>query len=649
MNTQMVNPHSHTTYEQDQGIGGGLHSAGGHHEHDELHEKKSVIKKVKAKAKKIKDTIGSKIHGGHEHEHDREHDDQDLDEEDDFDDQLEQDPEVHGAPMYESSAVMMGNENLNSAPTHLNVVDKGNTGPAGINFGEKGVPGPKRTDFSMKSNTGPTKVDLHDKAYTGQSRNNLGMSKTGESKTGLGMHTPLETDPSAPFGSDTSGNYQSKVTDPTGAGAKEADVEPMIRSFGKMEFTNEPGEKPAFTGTGSHDQFSPDSTTTKADDMSVDKESNRNPSYTEKITGATSAMAGSAASALTGTAASAKNVVGSAASTITGTAATAKNAVASRLGYGGNDNSNIATQDTHLTRTEGTHTGSDQTKSTTAAVGDYGRKVASTITGTAATAKNAVASKIGYGGSDNSDIATQDTHLTRTEGTHTGGDQTKSTTAAVGDYGRKVASTVSEKLAPVYGTVVTPVYEKVAGAGSAVASKIQGTGSNTSARTGTGADAGTGTGTEGVGFVTEQDKGVSMKDYLVQKLSPGEEDKALSEVISGVMHKKKDEFPATVAENMDRVTDSPQVARTLGTGEHEYQKDGGDQGYGNDGSSVASGGGIGSPSGKGMVDRVKGVVSSWFGKGTGDHIYADEQRSSGGGMGEKKDESHGTGSTGVVH
>ncbi|KAI3879457.1 hypothetical protein MKX03_014077 [Papaver bracteatum] len=591
MNTQMVNPHSHATYEQDQGIGGGLHSAGGHHEQDEHHEKKSVIKKVKAKAKKIKDTIGSKIHGGHEHEHDREHDDQDLDEEDDFDDELEQDPEVHGAPMYESSAVMMGNENLNSGPTHLNVVDKGNTGPSGINFGEKGVPGPKRTDFGMKSNTGPTNVDLHDKAYTGQSRNNLGMSKTGESKTGLGMHTPLETDPGAPFGSDTSGNYQSKVTDPTGGGAKEVDVEPMIRSFGKMEFTNEPGEKHAFTGTGSHDQFSPDSTTTKADDMSVDKEANINTSYTEKITGATSAIAGSAASALTGTAASAKNVVGSAASTITGTTTTAKNAVASKLGYGGSDNSNIATQDTHPTHIEGTHTGSDQTKSTT---------------------------------------------------------------AAVGDYGRKVASTVSEKLAPVYGTVagvgsavVTPVYEKVAGAGSAVASKIQGTGSNTGTRTGTGADAGIGTG--GVGFVTEQDKGVSMKDYLVQKLSPGEEDKALSEVISGVMHKKKDEFPATVVENMDRVTDSPQVARSLGTGEHEYQKDGGDQGYGNDGSSVASGGGIGSPSGKGMVDRVKGVVSSWFGKGTGDHIHADEHRSSSGGMGEKKDESHGTGSTGVVH
>ncbi|RZC73013.1 hypothetical protein C5167_048493 [Papaver somniferum] len=589
MNTQMVNPHSHTTYEQDQGIGGGLHSAGGHHEQDEHHEKKSVIKKVKAKAKKIKDTIGSKIHGGHEHEH--EHDDQDLDEEDDSDDELEQDPEVHGAPIYESSAVMMGNENLNSGPTHLNVVDKGKTGPAGINFSEQGVPGPKRTDFGMKSNTGPSNLDLHDKANTGQSRNNLGMSRTGESKTGLGMHTPLETDPNAPFGSDTSGNYQSKVTDPTGGGAKEADVEPMIRSFGKMEFTNEPGEKPAFTGTGSHDQFSPDSTETKVDDMSVDTELNRNPSYTEKITGAASAIAGSAASALTGTAASAKNVVGSA---------------------------------------------------------------ASTITGTAATAKNAVASKLGCGGSDNSDIATQDTHLTHTEGTHTGSDQTKSTTAAVGDYGRKVSSTVSEKLAPVYGTVagvgsavVTPVYEKVAGAGSAVASKIQGTGSNTSARTGTGADAGTGTG--GVGFVTEQDKGVSMKDYLVQKLSPGEEDKALSEVISGVMHKKKDEFPPTVAENMDRVTDSPQVARSLGTGEHEYQKDGGDQGYGNDGSSVASGGGIGSPSGKGMVDRVKGVVSSWFGKGTGDQIYADEQRSSGGGMGERKKESHGTGGTGVVH
>ena len=37
----------------------------------------------------------------------------------------------------------------------------------------------------------------------------------------------------------------------------------------------------------------------------------------------------------------------------------------------------------------------------------------------------------------------------------------------------------------------------------------------------------------------EQDKGVSVKDYLVDKLRPGDEDRALSEVISETLHKKE--------------------------------------------------------------------------------------------------------------
>ena len=54
------------------------------------HEKKSVLKKVKDKAKKIKDTI--KKHGhGHGHEHGQEYD-----EEDDEDEEMEQDIAVKG-------------------------------------------------------------------------------------------------------------------------------------------------------------------------------------------------------------------------------------------------------------------------------------------------------------------------------------------------------------------------------------------------------------------------------------------------------------------------------------------------------------------------------------------------------------------------
>jgi hypothetical protein len=72
-------------------------------EDEHAHERKSVIKKVKAKAKKIKDTL--KKHGHHdEHDHDYQRadhhipdHDHDLDEEDDDDEEIIEDPEVHGA------------------------------------------------------------------------------------------------------------------------------------------------------------------------------------------------------------------------------------------------------------------------------------------------------------------------------------------------------------------------------------------------------------------------------------------------------------------------------------------------------------------------------------------------------------------------
>ena len=65
------------------------------------HGKKSVLRRVKAKATKIKDTI--KKHGhGHNFDHEYRHisDDHDLDKEDEQDEfeGIVQDPEVHGAP-----------------------------------------------------------------------------------------------------------------------------------------------------------------------------------------------------------------------------------------------------------------------------------------------------------------------------------------------------------------------------------------------------------------------------------------------------------------------------------------------------------------------------------------------------------------------
>lgn len=69
---------------------------------DEHHpEKQSVMKKVRAQARKIKDTIKKHVHEyDHTHDHDHDHDgdrvpdDHDLDE----DEEMVEDKEIHGAP-----------------------------------------------------------------------------------------------------------------------------------------------------------------------------------------------------------------------------------------------------------------------------------------------------------------------------------------------------------------------------------------------------------------------------------------------------------------------------------------------------------------------------------------------------------------------
>ncbi|KAK7357339.1 hypothetical protein VNO80_16623 [Phaseolus coccineus] len=126
------------------------------------------------------------------------------------------------------------------------------------------------------------------------------------------------------------------------------------------------------------------------------------------------------------------------------------------------------------------------------------------------------------------------------------------------EYGKSIAHSLTQKLAPVY--------DKVAGVGSAVKSKVSGTSTG-------------GVGTETKNEIKEEDKGVSVKEYLAEKLRPGEEDKALSEVISEALHKRKEEA----------VKD-----------EHH----GGDEKMRDD-------------PGKGVVDKLKGVVGSWFGKSEG--------------------------------
>lgn len=139
-------------------------------------------------------------------------------------------------------------------------------------------------------------------------------------------------------------------------------------------------------------------------------------------------------------------------------------------------------------------------------------------------ATNVIASKLGY-------IERDDT-IQEHEVAHEGQNAAKPASAV--EYGKKVAATVTEKLAPVY--------EKVVGLGSTVMSKVYGN-TNTSTNTSNEADS----------MIKGKDKGVSVKDYFVEKLSPGEEDRALSEVISETLNKGKAEA----------VTESEEVKRRL--------------------------------------------------------------------------------------
>lgn len=213
--------------------------------------------------------------------------------------------------------------------------------------------------------------------------------------------------------------------------------------------------------------------------------------------------------------------------------------------------------------------------------GSYTEKISSAtseIADKGVAAKNVVASKLGYGGTEEE---TRERGVTRGDK-----DATKTTSATA--LAQKAASSVAGKFAPVY--------EKVAGAGGTVMAKVQGTATGVTGHENRGgADA---------GREVKMDKGVSMKEYLAEKFKPGEEDKALSEVISGSLSRQKDKTEET--EPMGKVTESVEVERRLGPiGDTNKEQD-----------DVASGETkVGESFGQGVVDRVKGAVSTWLGKG----------------------------------
>ncbi|XP_043718050.1 low-temperature-induced 65 kDa protein-like [Telopea speciosissima] len=418
MDSQLPPAHRHT-YEEDHPHRTGLHTV--IEGEDENHEKKSVLQKVKATAKKLKDTLGIKKHGhGHDHDH------PEVEEDDEEEEEFDQDPDVQGAPSMCSATGIYVN-------TRLIYLKRFSLG------------------FAVYEST-VTQIVLTPRE-----------NKLEQSGAGLGpisQFPPLEKDPQARkelFEPSDPGNYQTKATDPTGTGGKEAGVTPLVSSFGKMEISNEPGEhKPEWSSTEIYDQFSSDLPPI-----------------------------------------------------ITQTTEENLQAVPKSFNAGEPDN-----------YSQGSNVQEQPNQS------NYSEKISavtSMISEKAISAKNVAASKLGYGGND--DAAE-------------GGDASQSGT--ISEYGRKVAETVTEKLAPVYKTV--------AEAGSVVVSKMQGTETETD--------------NKDVGVT---DKGVSMKEYMAQKLRPSDEDKALSEVISEALHKREGEESKKVLRRQENMTQPPEVVRRVGS------------------------------------------------------------------------------------
>ncbi|KZV55957.1 stress-responsive family protein [Dorcoceras hygrometricum] len=495
-------------------------------------EKKSMIKKVKDKAKKLKHTIKKQGQGqGQEHEY--RYDENVDDDDDDDDEEISNDREIHGAsPTQKSTEISSTNvppqldQDLeNQAETHGDRIDPLVKGEA------KARPNmAAQTGFEQEKNAGET---------AGKFGPSTGLKEDPQApKTGLG--DALAPPP----------NYESKVPDPTGDGAKEAGVGGLISRFDNLNVGNEPETTP---DTGSHAQFNPESTLDNPESVPKSFDSNESegmPRDTNTITGKVS----SGTSALTDKAISVKNVV------------------ASKLGYGGGS---------------GQEGSSPSTKPESESAPGYTQKITETLNPVyekVAGAGTAVLSKFQRGG----DVGNQ--------GGVTG--QEGSSLSSKPESETAPSSKPEPESAPGYTQRITetlnPVYEKVAGAGTAVLSKFQGGGE---------------AGNQGI-----TDKGVSPKEYWSEKLKPGDEDKALSEAITDALHKKKEGYfqkPGEV-KPAGKVTESEDVATHLGSAVEGGKREGED--------ALDAGR---QSSGPGVVGRVKDAVGSWIGKGTGTQTAQD--------------------------
>ncbi|EFH45925.1 hypothetical protein ARALYDRAFT_492269 [Arabidopsis lyrata subsp. lyrata] len=474
---QLQRPHGHHQAEEPIRI---------HHPEEEGHHEKGpskVLKKVKEKAKKIKNVLTKHGHG---HEHGRgEHipDDHDLDQEDDEDDYQGQ--QLHGgAPARGKAHNPVKEEIVPPGTKAFPVVSSSHTKHSepirGV--GQEAVSHPVRPSGvpDKEERRGAATLTPHNTPVSLLSATE-DVTRTfvpGEDKSRdqrkVNMERPrgLEQDPAAPGSHGQVSNDQSKVTDPIGKSTGKIGAATTVSALGRLGGLDTKSAAP-----GSHVGMS--NYQSKVTDH-AGKEIGEQPRVAAFGRGEKSR----------GLDTKSRPEMG-------------KHLPAGDYGSSLGKESPERSQEFDLgkdllTRTQGIQKpagfdskgqerGDEMQQPNQSSYTDKIALATSVVADKAVAAKNAVASKLGYSGEAG--------HENRVEGAET--------PSSAGGYGSTVAG------------MVTPVYEKVKETGASVMTKLPFSG----------------TGTE-----QGQDKGVSAKEYLTEKLSPGEEDKALSEVVAEKLH-----------------------------------------------------------------------------------------------------------------
>ncbi|ONI25296.1 hypothetical protein PRUPE_2G294400 [Prunus persica] len=666
-------------------------------EDEDHHEKKSVLKKMKEKAKKIKDTLTKPGHG-HDHQEGHIPDDHDLDEEDD---EADEDAEKHGATSIRSGVPEQGDilkvpqvkfgdtkaihddlvgSNLESTDVkisdpmrdyvqpepgvmlmHDDVLEpmdySGSTmgsvlggheeisGQPNVNFGRTsemggGLHAPQNTPVSSlgeyKSKvTDPGHTFAHGKeGHLGQSRVDTTLVSS------LGEYKSKVTDPSQTFAHgkeghlgqsrvDTTpvaslGEYKSKVTDPsqTSAHGKEGrfgkeghfgqsrvDTTPVASLGEDKSKVTDPSQTSAHGKEGHLGQSRVDTTPVSSLEEYKSKVTDPSQTFAHGKEGhlGQSGVDTTPVSSLETFASGNEGHLGQSRVNLERprgleedpnpqayTPSNYQNKVTDPTNAGGEEVG--ITPILHSLDKMNIHDGTEQSSYT-----DKIPSAPSAIADKAISAKNVVGSKLGYGGNNDQhgDIEPQACTASSNAG---GGDEQKPhqnlSTGSHDQFSAERPSNQSSTYTEKISSATSAIADKVISAKNVVASKVGYGGNNDDDHhQEVTAKPGGPTSPEPHGKGVSQskaglDKGVSVKDYFAEKLKPGEEDRALSEVISEALHKPKAEDSARP---VGKVTESEEVTRRLGPdcGIERVEQ---------------------SSYGKIVSDAVKGAVGSLFGK-----------------------------------